>query len=253
MDISDKLVAIASKIRHVYDAGVFDAGFEQGKEYYKGEALENLRTEIQLEYDNMFDDMWESYSTYGETRTNYQFAFLGFPDAIFNPKEPIVPIGDGADSMFRASKIFSVDETKVDFTKATSLIDTFRGATSFTSIVVDIPNVTSMSRTFNGCNSLEKIVIKNLSADCAFDKVFTGCTVLTDLEIYGTIGQNGFNVSTCTELKKESIVNHILTNLADYSEDTGGTQWVCKLGEENIAKLNAAAIKIATDKGWVLE
>lgn len=247
MSMSDKLIAIINKMERVYNAGVFDAGFEVGKEHY----TEVGREEGRAEYAAMVDEMWANIHAASTIRTDYSYAFAGWKDEFFKPQETLVPIGEGAYRMFFGANILSIDVPRVDFSQATGLVDTFRGS-GCKSITVNAQNVTKTYRAFNSAIDLERLVILNLSRDCTFDKNFTKCEALVDLQIYGTIGQNGFDVSRSPLLPAKTIVDHILNNLADYSEDTSGTQWVCTLGEGNLEKLSDTDIAIATGKGWTL-
>lgn len=248
MSTLDKFVTIANKIRLVYDSGVFDAGFEQGKEYcINGDGKTEIVNEVKAEYQAVIDNIWSRNKAYNSKRTNYQFVFAGWTDEFFKPQEPIVPVGDGANYMFIGSRVTKIDDSMVDFSKATSMTQTFTSST-INSCAVDVTSATSMDRTFTPCEALSSVTINNLSPDCTFSRTFKDCEGITDIQITGTIGQNGFDVSDCTNLSKTSLLN-IINCLEDKS--AGGT-WTCKLGADNLAKLSAEEIDMAEEKCWAL-
>ena len=65
------------------------------------------------------------------------------------------------------------------------------------------------------------------------------------------------NLSACTSLTHESLMN-VINNLYDlnltYDVANGGTLYTqsLQLGADNIAKLTAEEIAIATNKGWTV-
>ena len=92
---------------------------------------------------------------------------------------------------------------------------------------------------------VSEIIIYNLREDCTFDRAFRNCSALTDLTITGTIGQNGFDVSSCP------LTHDSLLNIVNCLSENGAGKTVT-LGSTNKGKLTEAEQKIATDKGWTL-
>lgn len=248
MSLSDKVTMIVNKIRHVYDSGVFDAGFECGRQSAVDDALEGSITT------NGIKEMWEASKTVLKNRTDYKYAFYAWPDELFQPPSDgdgnalIAPADDGAVSMFAGSFIKTIDEAKVNFSNVTSLNSTFRSAIVLESVYMDVSKVTEMRLTFNSAESLETVAIVGLSPSCTFTRAFGGCYALKNLSITGTIGQNGFDVTACTELSSKS-VNNIIAALEDKSGDTSGEIWLCKIAPECYGP---GQKQDALNKGWYL-
>lgn len=211
---------------------------------------------------SFYDEFWIEYLD-GGNRENYIRAFCGpgWNDITFKPKQNIIPTL--ATHMFERSHITNLTEKinecgiKLDFSYCTNISQMFLN----NSIIVRIPEIntsslpygTSLSNLFNGCKNLITIDNLHLRSDFKYDNsTFGNCFALRDLNITGTIGQNGFVVSWCHELSKDSLLN-ILNALEDYSKDTSETQWKITLGKTNIAKLTSSELEIATKKGWVVE
>ena len=203
------------------------------------------------------DSFWDVFQDYGN-RTEYANAFRsgskdggGWNDDTFTPKYAPITVVGSANGMFENTQITEIDVNKVDFSKATTLGQVFRYSTGIKSITMDVSSATDMTNTFRSAICLKQLVLVGLTANCKFTMPFYGCSFLSNLQIFGTIGQNGFNVTNCP-LSARTMVDHILVNLEDKSVDTSGTQWVCTLGEKNLARLTDGEKAIATEKGWTL-
>lgn len=235
MSVADKLKTIAEKQQEVYDAG-----------YAKGLAQGGDSTYF-----------WEVFQNGGQ-RTSYGYAFYQWDGAIFNPKYDIRPTGQyGADSMFfGATNIDDLDALLnskgivLDFSNTSRLNSTFQRCSASKLPVINLTNCKNMTLSFQNMSYLTKLTLNNLSADCTFDRVFVG-TNLTELDITGTIGQNGFDVSSC-RLSADSINDILIDNLQDKSGDTSGTEWKITLGSTNKNKASATALADAEAKGWVI-
>lgn len=104
---------------------------------------------------------------------------------------------------------------------------------------------------FHNCFNLKTISFPEtvtLSLN-GYTQTFSNCSMLENLIIghigpIGHISNAGFN--TCTSLTLSSLQN-ILNALPETT-----TNYNCKLGTTNLAKLSDTDIQIATDKGWTL-
>ena len=192
---------------------------------------------------------WDAFLEGGtRERFNYAFAY-GWTDETFNPPYPIVPMESYTTCMFEETNITTVDNTKVDFTETTGMQGAFRNS-NIQHVIMEIPYVSGLNQTFLGASQLQSLTIVGLSADCTFTNTFRSCSNLEDLQIYGTIGKSGLDLSACTKLTAQTIVDHVLSNLADKT-GTGST-WTCTLGTTNLNKLSDTQKAIATQKGWTL-
>ena len=161
---------------------------------------------------------WETFQQGGQ-RNDYQYAFRSWPNACFAPRYPIV---GKLQQAFMSSHIPCITVPLV----ATGLFNSVFQAAAVESIAsLDISDCTSASSPFHNC------------------------TNLTEIRFVGTIGVNGINLSTSNNLSKESLLN-ILEHLEDKTGSTDGTTWVLTIGATNKAKLTAAQLQVATNKGW---
>lgn len=171
-----------------------------------------------------YDAFWDAFQKNG-TRTNYDYTFRRWENGFYNPKYPITI----------ASGIASYNATNITDTKVP--------------IVVSTPTMTT---TFANSVYLVTIPILDVSSvTTSFDRIFSSCNKLANLTIVGTINANGFVVSDCKNLTHDSLMS-IITALADKTQDTSGTEWVCTLGTDNLNKLTDAEKAVATEKGWIL-
>ncbi len=204
----------ADKIEAVYAAGQsagggsYDAGFADGK---------------QAEY----DAFWDAFQENGNRKV-YNYSFTGWTDEIYNPKYPILVVGDvSVGNSYNSTKI---TDTKVSITASCKNLITFfaNSAQLVTIPSLDLSGVTTL-----------------------IDRCFSSCSRLQNLTMVGSINANGFDVSPCKSLTHKSLMS-IITALADKTQDTSGTEWVCTLGTDNLNKLTDAEIAVATGKGWSL-
>lgn len=176
-----------------------------------------------------YDEFWDLYQRNG-ARTNYTYAFYNvyWDDTIYNPKYTI------AGQKFR------------DCFKNSGVIDT--------KVPIDISGATTASDVSGLFGDSKLVTIRQLivkETTPFYTNTFQNCKYLENLTISGTIGQNGFDVSTSSLLTHDSLMS-IINALQDKTSDTNGTSWVCTLGTDNLAKLTDAEKAIATNKGWSL-
>lgn len=210
-----KPLDFASKIDDVYAAGQNSGG--GGGSYDQGFADGKQAKQ---------DAFWNSFQKNG-TRTDYSYAFMYWSDDIYNPKYPI----EG--SINQCLAYSTITDTLVDMR-------------------VIYTKTTVCATIFQNCRQLKTIRYIEFSpyADLR-NTIFQNCDALETLKVGGTINSNNFDVHWSTRLSHDSLMS-IIDALADKTSDTSGTEWVCTLGTDNLNKLSAAEIAVATGKGWVL-
>lgn len=132
-----------------------------------------------------WSEFWDSFQDYGKRR-DYASGFnnSGWTDITFNPKYDIVCLGNAYGAF---------------------------GYTQFTELkkTVDVTQVTSTGAMFFACNKLKNIYRFVVSPSTPYDTTFGLCDSLENLNIEGTIGQNGFGIQWSTKLNKASITRII--------------------------------------------
>lgn len=143
----------------------------------------------QREYDRFWDIVQQSGN-----RRGYRYAFsalcLMWNDNSYNPKYPIVCSQDNysATSLFQESTL--ITDTKVP-------------------IVI---SGTRADNVFHNCRALKRIPSLTFENLVRFSSTFTNCGALEELNLYGTLDIDGFNVQWSTKLSKasfESVIGHL--------------------------------------------
>ena len=188
MSIAEKLTTIAEKMDEVYNAGV-----EAGKSQGGGDV-----------------DLWKMVTGDG-TRTDFTRAFYGcdYSGAVFS--KPVAPTGVIA-QCFDQYKGTSLPKN-LDFSHAQlssgNLTNMFKDAKNLTEVYdLKLPTPTAKHfYTFIGCSVLEMVENFRCSEATGFERTFEKCYALKDINIIGTIGQNGFDIHWSTNLSKASILS----------------------------------------------
>lgn len=221
MSIADKLTTIAENEQKVYNAG-YTAGQEAGG---GGSYDEGFTDGKQAEY----DAFWDEYQQNG-TRATYDFAFMGIGWTVntLKPKYDIAPTSS-ATNIFRGNPItenlsdfFEKQGIKLDFSKATTLIEGFIYSATTGLGEIDLRNATSLSWAFGRATYLKSIKLLRLKNDGSqtVASMLAYCNALEDITIEGVIGQNGFTVQQSTKLSKSSwisIINALSTTTSGLS------------------------------------
>lgn len=133
--------------------------------------------------------------------------------------------------------------------------------------LVEIPqfntsNVISMNSMFYTCSSLTTVPLLNADKVTDLSNVFNYTKKLTNFggllnigQAYSTSSSENYSkyvykLSSCKQLTHESLIN-IINGLYDIKTKGCNSQSLT-LGDENIAKLTAEEIAIATEKGWTV-
>lgn len=237
MSIAEKLTTIAENEQKVYDAGK------------------------KVQYDAFWDSYMKTLINGGSAQN--LFSGSGWNKDNFYPKYSMEPLS-AATAMF---SYFSWDSdapyldlaqrlkdcgVTLDTSNATVVTQMF-----FYAYVTRIPKISvigaiGLDRVFRGTKAvtIDELELKEDGTN-TFSNVFQNCTALENIVITGTIGQNGFSVSDCTKLTKDSLLS-IISALKDYSANASGTTHTVTLGATNLAKLTDEEKAIATQKGWTL-
>ena len=175
------------------------------------EVAEGTRT---AEYAEKVGDLYElsrkawmkEYQANGN-RTNYKLAYGGifWDDTTFTPIFPLVNISDGY-MMFAYSRISHIGRIE------TTVNGNLQYAFYYCSLLEQIDYVKCgriMYGAFSNCTKLHTLILELASSSIDFTGAFEKCKALVNLTVIGTIANNGFNVSPCTQLSKASIISII--------------------------------------------
>ena len=134
--------------------------------------------------------------------------------------------------------------------KVTNMDSMFYECKSLTSIpALDTSNVTNMYQMFYDCSSLTSIPLLDTSKVTRMSYMFgySRINTLTDLGGFKnlSISVNSYFLDNCPNLTVESLMN-VINNLATVSGKS------LSFGPDNLNKLTAEQIAVATAKGWTL-
>lgn len=244
MTEGEKLVLIAENEQRVYDSGYND-------------------------YVTSIWDVIQGKRVTGEyKRTDWSYAFYYWyaPNAeagkkAFHPIADIKPTS--ASQMFFACELkFNLQErldelgVTLDFSACKQMLMAFYACNSPRIGVIDLTSASAsgVQRMFESSKivTIDELIF-NESTAYNYSGMFSSQTTLENIKIGGKITQNGFNVSTCTKLTHDSLINDdgdgIINSLKEY---TDGSTHTITLGSTNLAKLTDAEKAVATQKGWTL-
>lgn len=197
------------------------------------EALK-LRENIDKIYDGGkqagWDEFWDKIQDYGN-RQAYNAAFANWGAEYIRPKYKVVPTHvNSASAMFEyCKKLKKVEAAYFDFsqkqkgtTSSAGYNATFNGCAKLEEIEdVGLVPQNNYSSAFGYCSSLKTIAKMGVDENTKYNNnTFIHCNRLENLTIYGTIGQNNFNIQW-SPLSVESMKNIIscLKNYAGTSND----------------------------------
>lgn len=186
MSVQEKLTTVAENVPKVYEAGVAEGEYQAKKRWWDSYIAESV--------DAMFGTkLWNDDT------------FIPMGGTIIAPYS----------TMFYNSKITNIKKkladsgTKIDWSNQTSLYATFMNCNTTAIPDVDLSTITSLGNTFRSAQLATTLHIRNLREDCTFTTAFLYLYALVDFEMTGTIGKNGFNMSSSKYLPKASITNII--------------------------------------------
>ena len=232
----------ATEISSIHEAALMrghENGLDSGKEIQKRER-----------WDNHIESLKNGW-TYG-------FAGRGINDETFTPYTDVkMNAGYNITGLFQYCGITNLKDILVRYGATLDLALGANAANLFAnSKVTHIPRLllnsaTGFATAFNSCTDLVSIDELYVPKVTSFSNTFQNCTNLEEIRITSEIKINGFDVHWSEKLSHESLLS-IINALANKTADTSGTEWVCTLGTENLNKLSATEIAVATEKGWSL-
>ena len=165
------------------------------------------------------DAFWDSFQNYGN-RTFYEYAFSRTNFEQLHPKYKVVPTSSRTISMFQdMTGVKVIEKAYFDLSNCTvsqnsgtgGNYHTFSGASGASDTLEVIEDIGLQAGyyyfTFAYRPLLHTIEVLRVVEETMFNGAFAGCSNLQNITIEGTIGQNGFNVSHCKKLTKESILS----------------------------------------------
>lgn len=196
MSIADKLVTIAENEQKVYDAGK-----EQG-----------------------ISEFWDMVQDNGK-RQYWQNAFAYWGAQDISPEYLIAPNAQSVQGLFMgATKLKTVDWSKFDLTKCTTLIQAFNSCFELESIDTDLAPTTATSTvwqyTFSGCWAAKRIQKMITQLTHAYTGSFNRCDSLEEIRFAPFDAEKGIGIGNdisfehSPNLSRESIVS-ILEALAN--------------------------------------
>lgn len=233
------LYSLADKLSGSGGGGNTEADYEAGREAGKQEE---------------YDRFWDMIQAHG-TRTEYNEAFGKWDCEYIRPKYKDIQLSGYADAIFSSNhSLKKIEKEYFDFSKTPSMTTTANYTFFYCDKLLEIqdiglPSMTSYIGTFQTDLELHTIEKLRCEEGTRWDNTFLNCYELVNIEIEGTIGQNGVNLQWSTKLSHDSLMSFI-NNLKDYSADTSGTEWIITFGSENLAKLTEDEKNIIYDKGW---
>lgn len=246
MSIAEKLTTIAENQQRVFDAGRnsgggggdYDSGYNDGyfsgydsgfNEGYDSGYWGGYDEGHSMGYDEgqtaEYDRFWDSFQQNGN-RTDYTYGFAGAWDrTTFLPKYDIKATSlnvafHGLNRDDPNWETFDLVEhlenlgVVLDTSKSTLLTSTFMWARIGRIGVIDCRASTyPLSSTFayGKIKTIDKLIVK---PELTYNGTFISQTDLVNITIEGTIGQNGLDMSPCTNLSKasiESVINALST------------------------------------------
>lgn len=208
-----------------------------------------------------FEDLFAKGFTYNGARTYYSYAFRATSfnaDNIIDFKGLCKPTE--ATQMFYNTKgthlPIGIDMSNIDVSNQTVIDQLF----SYNSKLLEIPdfNIPATKRiyhTYSYCYALHTIHGKvRVNADTTYTQPFRENNALQNIEIEGTIGQNGFNVKDCTKLSKASLLS-ILTALSNDSSVASGKSITFATVHKDIIEGDSQCLEqynLAISAGWTI-
>ena len=119
----------------------------------------------------------------------------------------------------------------------------------------NMPALEIYNVTYGYCYSLHTIQGKiKVNKNTEYSSTFTNCTELANIELEGTIGQNGFNVQWSKKLTKASLLS-ILTALSNDSSIATGKSITFSTVHKDIIEGDAECLEqynLAISAGWTI-
>lgn len=160
---------------------------------------------------------WDVIQANG-TRNAYQYAFIYWDTEYIKPKYKVVPTAGHCGQIFYSNKkLKKVEAEYFDFSQVPIPSYASNGDSytfQFCSELEEIEDIGLLgyfyTGTFHGCSKLHTIAVLRSNEKTTFtSNPFHSCSSLVNINILGTIGQNGFNTQWSTKLSKASFISII--------------------------------------------
>lgn len=161
-----------------------------------------------------YDRFWDMIQAHG-TRTEYNEAFGKWDCEYIRPKYKDIQLSGYADAIFSLNhSLKKIEKEYFDFSKTPSMTTTANYTFFYCDKLLEIqdiglPSMTSYIGTFQTDLELHTIEKLRCEEGTRWDNTFLNCYELVNIEIEGTIGQNGVNLQWSTKLSKASITSII--------------------------------------------
>ena len=206
------------------------------------------------------DAFWDAALPANIIVTAYWFAGVAWNDKTFNPPRDIIvtSVANASNSIFYNSGISDLaailtrNDVWLDYSNAPTMgLSQFaQGAFTHIGRIKFNPNVGRYGSTFADCKNLHTIDELYFAPTTTIGStLFNGCVNLVNLTITGTLATNGFDVSPCTKLSKESITS-IIKALSDTT--SGLTVTLSQTAINNAFTTDEWNALVATKKNWTI-
>lgn len=195
----------------------FDEGLYQGKhEIY--DQVEPINAELEQTLygtdtggKSYYDEFWDAYQDNGNRGISpYQYSTPAWDESTFYPKYDLIARSNTYGCFYSFGVRDFVKRIKelglvFDTSKATLIDVLFNGSYCTTIPYVSAASAKTAINTFRSCSYLVSIEGFEVHENLTYSDTFTGCSLLENLTIEGTIGQNGLNLQWSTKLSYDSI------------------------------------------------
>lgn len=225
------------------------------------EKFEVIADEVYEKGKSDFKDLFAKGFTNNGARTYYSYAFRTASfnaDNVIDFKGMCKPIE--ATQMFYNMKSthlpIGIDMSNIDVSNQNVIDQLF----AYSSKLLELPdfNIPATKRIYNTysyCYALHTIHGKvRVNADTTYTNPFKECNALQNIEIEGTIGQNGFNVQWSTKLTVKSLLS-ILTALSKDSSIASGKSITFATVHKDIIEGDSQCLEqynLAISAGWTI-
>ena len=235
---------------------------EKGIEIAEGTKTEEYAAKVSQVYNkgrqDEYDEFWDNVTNYGN-REGYRLGFAGWSNEYFRPNRKIIPKGStSGNSTFNAcpnlkkieAEYFDFSQKPTGTTSQTGWYYTFYKCPELEEIEdIGLTPQYGYYATFSSSNKLHTIAAIRTDENTRWSTAFDWSRNIVNLNIIGTIGQNGFNIQHSTKLSKASITS-IINALSPTT--SGLTVTLSKTAVNNAFTTDEWDALIATKTNWTI-
>ena len=161
-----------------------------------------------------YNEHWNTYLA-NTTHTMSLFSGYGWTDKTFKPNKNIVLTGYSVYTFYYSQitdlvKLLHDSKVTLSVGKCTTLQALYGYSKVTTSPYLDLTEVDSYNNIFANATNLKTIEGIKVKEDKVFSYTFGNCPKLEHILVEGTIGQNGFDISSSKNLDAESLYSIIV-------------------------------------------